>query len=221
MRFSTFGVVSIGALALLAGFTQPDKSQKPAGQPDKAVAPAGQPSEADYMAAMEKAGKPGTEHARIMQFAGNWNAKCTVVMDPNAPPHVSQGTMVNTPVLGGRQLRQDFKGDFMGEAFEGIGYWGYDNIKKQYTSLWTDSMSTMVMVQTGSFDEKAQTYSFSGTCPDPLTGKDQTHRSVIKVAGPYKHTLEMYAPGMDGKEAKMMTIEYTRAVGTSGGDATR
>jgi hypothetical protein len=33
----------------------------------------------------------------------------------------------------------------MGMPFEGLGYTGYDNVKKQYFGTWIDSMSTGIM----------------------------------------------------------------------------
>ncbi|MCC6660967.1 MAG: DUF1579 domain-containing protein [Phycisphaerales bacterium] len=218
--------VSVGALAVmvLAGLAQPDKATQPAGS-KPAAQPAGQPSEAEYMAAMEKAGAPGPEHARIMTLAGTWHGKCSFQMAPDAPMQTSMGTMVNTPVLGGRQLRQEWKGDMMGMPFEGLGYWGYDNIKKEYVATWTDSMSTSIMVSTGTYDDKTHTYSMKGTSPDPITGKDTVLREVITIKSPTSHTMVMYGPGPDGKEMKMMTIEYTRGpaepADAAGDDATQ
>jgi hypothetical protein len=212
MQLRTVAGLSMGVLAMtvLAGLAQPDKSMQPAGS-KPAAQPGGQPSMDDYTAAMVKAGTPGPEHARIMALAGTWSGKVTFQMAPDQPPQTSSGTMVNTAVLGGRQLRQEWKGDFMGTPFEGIGYWGYDNVKKQYVSYWTDSMSTGVMFSTGSYDDKTHTYTLSGTCADPLTGQDMLNREVITIKSPTSHVMEMYGPGPDGKEVKMMTIEYTKA----------
>lgn len=212
MKLRTVAGVSMGLLAMsvLAGLAQPDRSTQPAGSKPAAQPPA-QPSEAEYTAAMMKAGTPGPEHARIMALAGTWNGKVSFQMAPDAPPQTSTGTMVNTPVLGGRQLRQEWKGDMMGMPFEGLGYWGYDNIKKQYTSFWSDTMSTSVMASAGTYDEKSQAYTLTGTTPDPLTGQDQKIREVITIKSPTSHVMDMYGPGPDGKEMKMMTIEYTRA----------
>ena len=66
-------------------------------------------------------------------------------MAPGADPMVMDGTSENRWVMGGRYLEQRFNGNFMGMPFEGIGYTGYDNVKKQYWGTWMDNMSTGMM----------------------------------------------------------------------------
>ena len=71
------------------------------------------------MDAWTKAATPGPQHAQLAEhFAGNWDVAMTIWMEPGAPPVSQRGTAVVSSVLGGRQLRQDFKGTFMGAPFE-------------------------------------------------------------------------------------------------------
>jgi hypothetical protein len=48
---------------------------------------------------------------------------------------------------------------------------------------------------------------------DCMTGQESWMRNVEKITGPDTMTLEMYVPGMDGKDFKMMEIAYTRKAG--------
>jgi hypothetical protein len=164
----------------------------------------------DAMQAMLKAATPGPEHALIGQFAGTWTATVES-FDPSTRAMVtSQGTMTNTAVLGGRWLRQEFRGEFGGMPFEGIGHWGYDILRKQYVGVWMDNFTTGCLVSYGSYDEATKTWTLTGKMPDPVTGKDTTMREVMTVKSPTEYVSEAWVPGPDGKEVKMMTIVYTK-----------
>jgi hypothetical protein len=212
------------ALALAAGtiaFAQPgqDKPRTPGtpAQPDKAKQPSdkpkipGQPSEEEMMDAMMKAGAPGENHKLLNTFAGNWSCAVKMWHAADAPAEESKGTATSKWIYGGRYLHQEFKGDFGGMPFEGSGVWGYDNVKKQFFTTWIDSMSTGHMLSTGKYDAASKTYTFQGTFSNPVTGKDEKARQVVKVIDDNKHVFEMHGNDMsNGKEFKMMEITYTR-----------
>lgn len=164
--------------------------------------------DAAMMAEMAKVAQPGAEHAEIAKFAGKWHGKVSHFMAPGQPPHMSEGTMVNTMVLDGRWLHQEWTGDMMGQPFKGIGYWGYDNAHKEFVGMWTDTMSTNWATLKGQYDAATKSWTTTGTMDSPMgpvpmrevtTWKDDTH-----------HTFDMYMPGPDGKEVKAMSIEYTK-----------
>ena len=60
--------------------------------------------------------------------------------------------------LGGRFLEERVQSSFMGQPFSGIGYTGYDNVKKKYVSTWMDNMGTMIMVMEGTPDPAGKVY---------------------------------------------------------------
>ncbi len=188
---------------------QPDKSKQP-DKPDKPKIP-GQPSEEEMMEAMIKAGTPGENHKLINTFAGTWSAAVKMWHGADSPAEESRGTATSKWIYGGRYLHEEFKGDFGGMPFEGSGLWGYDNVKKQFFSTWIDSMSTGLMVSTGKYDAASKTFTFTGSFPNPITGKDEKAREVVKIIDDNKHVFEMYGNDMGtGKEYKMMEIIYTR-----------
>src|SRR6185369_4380224 len=143
-------------------------------------------------------------------MAGTWDAKVTMWMAPGQEPTVSTGTSENSWVLGNREMMEKFSGTFMGMPFSGIGYTGYDNIKKQYWGTWMDSMSTGMMMSTGSTADNGKTWKFNSSMPDPMTGKDAPVEEKITVTDKDHHTMEMWTPGPDGRTFKMMEITYTR-----------
>lgn len=158
--------------------------------------------------AMIKAGTPGDAHKALEPFVGTWNVKSQFWMAPGTPPASSQGSSESKWVFGGRYVEENFQGNVFGMPFEGRGYAGYDNVKKQYWSTWMDSMSTAMMMTTGTNDGKS--WAFQGSMADPLTGKDTSVRIKLTVNDADHHSMEMWGPGPDGKDFKMMEMTYTR-----------
>lgn len=161
------------------------------------------------MEAMRQAATPGEAHKKLDAVVGTWDSKVTMWMAPGAPPMVSPGTSTNQWVLGGRYLEQKVTGSFMGMPFAGLGYTGYDNVKKEYFGTWMDNMGTGVMLSTGAMDA-ANHWTFKGSMPDPVTGKDAPFEEHMAMPDKDHMTFDMWSPGPDGKMVKVMEITYTR-----------
>lgn len=161
------------------------------------------------MEAMTQAGTPGDAHKKLDGMVGTWTAKVTSRMEPGADSITMEGTSENKWIMGGRYLEQRFSGTFMGTPFDGIGYTGYDNVKKQYWGTWMDSMSTGMMLSGGGMGSDG-TWTFTGTFPDPMTGKDQKVDTKMKIVDADHHNFEMWTPAPDGKMFKSMEIAYAR-----------
>ncbi|HUP59971.1 MAG TPA: DUF1579 domain-containing protein [Thermoanaerobaculia bacterium] len=161
------------------------------------------------MEAMMAAGTPGAPHKMLDGMAGTWNTKMTWWMMPGADPMSGEGLAENKWIMGGRYMEQRFTGTFSGMPFEGLGFTGYDNIKKQYWGTWMDNMGTGMMLSTGKANADG-TMTFDATYPDPMTGKDVKYEEKIKVIDADHTIFEMWAPGPDGKMFKQMEIHYTR-----------
>ncbi|HEU4886952.1 MAG TPA: DUF1579 domain-containing protein [Thermoanaerobaculia bacterium] len=189
------------ALTAVAQHDHSAHSQKPAGAPQMDPA---------MMDAMMKAGIPGDPHKKLDGMVGTWNTKITMWMMPGADPMTSSGTSTNQWIMGGRYLEQRFKGDFMGMPFEGIGFTGYDNVKKRYWGTWMDNMSTSIMTSTGTASADGKVWDFDGTMSDPMTGGDTAVKEKVTITDADNHLMEMWAPGPDGKMFKNMEIAYSR-----------
>jgi hypothetical protein len=200
---AAWGAVVVAGLA--AGFV--------AAQPTDPNAPPVSPELKAMMEACEIAAKPGVQHALLKQFEGTWDAKVTMWM-PNTPEMVFTGTMVNTMVHGGRYLSHDFKSEFGGEPFSGSGQFGYNNTSKRWEGTWLDSATTGIQFSTGTFDGKKGEWTMTCEFDHPL-GYKAKQREVITLAGDHAHRMMMYCTDKDGKEQKVMAIEYTRAGGAA------
>jgi len=151
-------------------------------------------------------------HKGFKPFVGTFSVEVKLWMGPGEP-HVSTGVMTNTLDLGGRFLRQDYKGDPGGgpfENFEGRGYWGYNTTTKKYEGFWIDSASTFMQHDSGDLDASGKVWTMIGEMVDPQSGGSLRKRSVITLKDNDHHQLEMFFKGPDGKESKAMEIRYAR-----------
>jgi hypothetical protein len=167
----------------------------------------------EEMKAMEaymKAATPGENHKALNGMVGTWDTVIRFWPAPGAPVQESTGVSEHRWVLGGRYVEQRFKGTAMGMPFEGIGYTGYDNMKKQYFGTWMDSMSTGAMSSTGWAEKGGKIWRFRGSMDDPMSGRSLPVDEVVTIHSPDKHTMEMWNPHTDGKMYKSMEIVYTR-----------
>ncbi|MFQ5430276.1 MAG: DUF1579 domain-containing protein [Phycisphaerae bacterium] len=171
----------------------------------------GQSKAHEEMAAKWRAmNSPGPFHKNMDPMVGDWVAASKYSPAPGVPPEVNKGTCRNSWIMGGRFIKQEYRGKAMGEPFEGLGILGYDNMKKQYTSSWVDNMTTGIMADFGVCDESGKVFTFESTHPDPMTGKPVKMKSVTRVVNKDKHVFEMFREGPDGKMFKNLEITYTR-----------
>jgi Protein of unknown function (DUF1579). len=167
------------------------------------------PAQQAEMDAYMKAGTPGDAHKRLAATAGKYSVKMKNWYEPGAPPAEESGTATRTMALDGRVLVEHFEGTMMGSPFTGHGMTGYDNVTGQYWSTWNDSMSTGLMVSTGSCDA-GNACKFEGSWNDAIKKAPVKTRMTTRWSDANTEVFEMYGPDKQGREMKMMEIVYTR-----------
>jgi hypothetical protein len=167
------------------------------------------PEQVAEMEAWTKAGTPGEPHKALATTAGTYTVKTKTWHDPSAPPMEETGTAKRSMVFDGRVLVEEFSGTYMGAPFSGRGMTGYDNVSGKYWSTWNDSMSTGMIVTEGTCDAK-QSCTFKGSYNDPIKKGPVKTRMTSRWTSPTTEVFEMYGPGKDGKEMKMMEMTYTK-----------
>ena len=165
---------------------------------------------ATMMKNMQDYSTPGDPHKMLAKANGTWNTEMTIWMAPGAPPMTSKMTAVNTMTMGGRYQETAATGKMMGTTFLGHSVTGYDNAKKVIVSSWIDNMGTGIMKLEGPWDEATKTITLTGKAVDASTMKEAKYKQTFKIVDDNTQTMEMYVPGPDGKEYKMMEIKYTR-----------
>lgn len=172
-------------------------------------APAMTPEMQAQMEAYQKAGTPGVEHGKLAAMAGNYDLTVKSWYAPGAPPSTDAGTATRRMILGNRVLVEEVTSSMMGQPFTGQGLHGFDNVTGRYWATWNDSMSTGLMVSDGTCDAQlACTY--TGSHHDPVTKQAQTTRMTSRWTDKTTEVFEMFGPGPDGKEVKMMEITYRK-----------
>ncbi len=158
-----------------------------------------------------KLAAPGPEHKKLAALVGKFTAKSKLWWEPGKPPVEGTSESENVSVLGGRFIRQSYKGNMMGQPFEGLGYLGYDNLKKKFTSTWMDTASTSAMHTEGEGD--GDKIIAKGEVAEPTAGPDKKTkvRTVTTIVSADKHTYELFYtfPGQE-QEAKVMEIIYEK-----------
>jgi hypothetical protein len=95
----------------------------------------------------------------------------------------------------------------MGMPMEGINILGYDNMKKEYTSLWADSMSTWWIASSGK-ESADGSIEMKGTMID--VAGERPFRMVIREKSDDLHEVEMYDTIPPAGEVKVMAITSKR-----------
>lgn len=154
---------------------------------------------------------PGPEHKVLDTKVGHWNLVVRMWQDPSAPPTESTATSDIKWVMGGRYIQEECRGSFMEQPFEGMGFAGFDNMKQKYFGTWIDNMGTGFMMSEGTYDPARKAILYKGKGPDVMVGEYVPVRSVDTFVDANTMKAEMFSAWKDGKEYKMMEINYTRA----------
>ena len=175
-----------------------------------AASAAGKKLSPEEMAAVwAKAAAPGENHKMLEAMAGDFTASVKYWITADAQPTESKGTSHNEMVLGGRYLKQSYKGDFRGSPIEGIGLVGYDNTAQKYEAIWIDSASTDVLTTEGQADSAHKILKANGRFTDSLSGRPGKLRTVTEIVDANTIKYELYKT-RNGKEGKVLEVTYTR-----------
>ena len=157
--------------------------------------------------AAQEVPKPQVQHQKLARSVGTWDAAIeTMGMDGKS--HHSKGVSVQKMGPGGFWLIDDFQGEMNGVQFTGHGALGYDPRQKLYVQSWI-SMTPMLMVFTGTFDEAGKVLTMTGDGPG-IDGTPIKMKNVTTWTSADSMTFELFVILPDGREVKNMTISYTR-----------
>ena len=152
---------------------------------------------------------PGPMHEMMAKSVGDWKTTIKLWMDPSGEPMVSEGTSKVEMILGGRYLKETSNSMVMGMQMDGMNLTGYDNLTKEFTSVWIDNMGTGTSVVKGTYDEATRTITLHGSMVDPMSGSEMNIKETLQIIDDNHHVLEMFVD-QDGMEVKSMEVDYTR-----------
>ncbi|MDX2115701.1 MAG: DUF1579 domain-containing protein [Planctomycetota bacterium] len=159
---------------------------------------------------------PNEHHARLMALEGEWDVKAKWFPGPGAPAIENDMKATCKPILGGRYLMEKVTGTLtMGEGmppmeFEGMSIMGYDNHKKQHTSVWIDNMMTGMWSEAGTCSADGKVITTVGENYNSMTGSMEKTKSVHTIVDANNWKLEMYSINADGTEVRTAEMVSTR-----------
>jgi hypothetical protein len=156
------------------------------------------------------AAEPGPVHALLATRAGDWALSAKSWMVPGADPILSESVGCGEMILGDRFLDESVVGTTMGMEFEGRGLTGYDITTHLVTSIWMDTMGTVMVVMTGIYEKPGEPMELFGEMVDPGSGLIIKVRTVTTFIDDDTHTMDYYMTVAGGEETKAMELSYKR-----------
>jgi hypothetical protein len=156
---------------------------------------------------------PGDAHKKLDAFLGNWNVEIRAWMGgPAVPPQSSKGTSTYAWTVGGRYLRQDFRGEMAGMSMEGQGFTGYDNYEKKYVGVWMDNSSTAIYSLEGTMNPDGTLLTMYGKMDEWMTGEiGKMAKYVFRILGKDKIVFEIHDLSIGEPNTKVVEMTMTRA----------
>jgi len=168
------------------------------------------PQEQAMMQAWMKFRTPGEEHQRLTAKAGEWTYTAKMWQAPGAEPMEFEGTARIKTIMDGRYILEKVEGPFMGEQFQGIGIFGFDNLTKTYVGTWVDNLGTGIYQYEGTSSGNGSTIHWTGDAPDLLNGTYKKNRQIDKTIDENHSMSTFYDTTPDGEEFKHMEMHYSR-----------
>ncbi len=138
------------------------------------------PEEQAQMQAMMQAAMPGPVHKQLAKRAGDYTVTSKFEM-PGAPPVESSGTAKITTVLDGRFLLEENTGSSMGMPIAGMRVYGYNNGMKKYEATWVYTMSTAILMMTGTSTDDGKTVNYTGSFESGVGAKEALDITIHQI----------------------------------------
>jgi hypothetical protein len=179
-------------------FAAPSFAQAHLGQNQEA-APADRPSPS----------KPGAEQAFLAKRAGEYTRTVKFVGQPGADAPAGTGSSKISVILDGRFIQEENNDTVFGRPVLGLRLWGYNNVTKQYEAVWTYTMSTAILMLTGTSTDSGKTIEYTSTSGTP-GGNDAPLHARVRQMSDDQFVVTLWSAGPDGKEAAFQETTYTR-----------
>ena len=154
---------------------------------------------------------PGPQHQDLAKSVGNWKTVSKMWQMPGAEPMVTTGVATARIEMGGRYLIEESQMEMMGMPYKGFNVVAYDNLRQEYQMVYFDNMGTGIVTGKGKADADGKSVTMTGTMDDVMSGaKDMPMRYVMRAIDNDHKIFEMWGPGPDGKDFKMMEMTYER-----------
>ncbi|MEJ7623345.1 MAG: DUF1579 domain-containing protein [Pyrinomonadaceae bacterium] len=101
-------------------------------------------------------------HAELAKLVGDWSGVTKTWFEPDVIADESPMSGTIRPVLDGRFVIHEYRGEMQGKAFEGVAIYGFDLSTNKFQAAWVDSfhMSTGILF---SEDDPGERFSATGS----------------------------------------------------------
>jgi hypothetical protein len=175
------------------------------------------PAQAEKAIAKQPPNPKTNAHEALAALAGDWQTTCKMAAVPGVPgmekASESTGTEHAELICNGLWLKSTIDSTYQGKPFQGVWLAGYDPFAKTYRSIWVSSQDEPACEATGTWDEKAKTWTFTGKSP---MGEVRS-QYVFRDNDNSTETCWIVAP--DGKETECMQMQRKRAKAAVARDA--
>jgi len=153
--------------------------------------------------------KPGPEQAFLAKRAGEYTRAVKFLGQPGADAPAGTGSSRISVVLDGRFIQEENNDTVFGRPVLGLRLWGYNNVTKQYEAVWTYTMSTAILMLTGTSSDSGKTIEYTSTSGTP-GGNDAPLHARVRQMSDDQFVVTLWSAGPDGKEAAFQETTYTR-----------
>jgi hypothetical protein len=172
----------------------------------------GQDQMNEMMKKWKEIAAPGNPHKKLDMFVGTWDVETRMWMGgPEAPPTTTRGSTTFAWTVGGRYLRQDFRGEMAGMPVEGMGYTGYDNFEKKYVGVWMDNTTTAIFSMEGTMNREGTVLTMYGKMDEWMTGEvGKMSKYVFRVLDKDTIVFEIHDLAIGEPNTKVVEMTFTR-----------
>ncbi len=146
---------------------------------------------AEMMAAYMEMAKPGPEHQRLADLAGEWKQSLKIWHEPGGEPVLMEGKVTNTMILGGRFLESRGVSGEEPMQTEGVNIIGFDRRYGHYTIILMDSWGTYYVTAAGTFDDSSRTIVMSGEAMNPVLGHLEEYDMILRFTDKDTYVFEI------------------------------
>jgi hypothetical protein len=163
----------------------------------------------------KRAAPSETQNIHILALLmGTWDYTATVWTASDDKPYKSRGRITNEMILNDRFLSSSEVGNLnmggLDMSVHSQGFIGYDNAKNAFTSVWMDTLSTGMMIGSGTFDKKDKAIEETGNFTNPINGAGEKFRAELRFVDLNHYSRTIFTTGKAGKESRLMEFEYSR-----------
>jgi hypothetical protein len=167
------------------------------------------PSPSALLKALEEAGKPGPEHAKLHPFVGDWTVTAKLWTDPSQPPAEARGTAERKWIMGGRFIQETARMECGGKAFDVLGLLGYDHAQKKFTVVKACGFCGTISTGLATCANSGTRFECAKEECCPVTGQKIKGRDEIVIESNDRIVVNVFKT-IDGKELKVMEVVSTR-----------